>query len=306
VENIPNNSTNTNISSTVHQDSSTKVATNIHSNNHSINQHDQNHVTSPSTDNNNNTSQHHHSNKSKGTSNTGIEATIKPVQLTASQARNRMSAPPASAPLPNYTSIFTHDDDDVLMSPPPASAAVHDDKPDPSMLSPMIVPDQDPTAALEATAALISGEYHGHDNMGALAMSLEEHLGDEPVVQRAIVTQIHFLGWPDHGVPEQPDGVLRLIRLVNREQGASDSSGPVVVHCSAGCGRTGTFCVIDSAIAILTATRDGSVDLVHQLTRHFRTQRCTMVQTSQQYWFCYVAVLRRILTMLQRNRAVSL
>ncbi|KAI8058169.1 protein-tyrosine phosphatase-like protein, partial [Syncephalis plumigaleata] len=120
-----------------------------------------------------------------------------------------------------------------------------------------------------------------------VVVSVNPHLGDEPAVQRAIITQIHFLGWPDHGVPEQPDGVLRLVRLVNR-----DKVPATLVHCSAGCGRTGTFCVIDSAIAILTATRDGSVDLVHQLTRHFRTQRCTMVQTSQQYWFCYVAVLR--------------
>ncbi|KAI9599448.1 protein-tyrosine phosphatase-like protein [Syncephalis fuscata] len=235
---------------------------------------------------------------------TSLDNTIKPVQLTASQARNRMSAPPASAPLPDFSSVFTHDD--VVMSPPPASASVHNAEPDPNMLSPMIVHDQDPTAAIAATAALAAGINNDHDNLSALASSMEEHLGNEPLVQHAIITQIHYLGWPDHGVPEQPDGVLRLIRLVNKEQGASDSSGPVVVHCSAGCGRTGTFCVIDSAIAIITATRDGSVDLVHQLTRHFRTQRCTMVQTSQQYWFCYVAVLRRLLNMLQRNRSMSL
>ncbi|KAF9568116.1 hypothetical protein EC968_003089 [Mortierella alpina] len=65
------------------------------------------------------------------------------------------------------------------------------------------------------------------------------------------ITQIQYTGWPDFGVPETPLEVLRVIQLANEHN--APMAGPMVVHCSAGCGRTGAFCVIDS---ILTELRE--------------------------------------------------
>ena len=71
----------------------------------------------------------------------------------------------------------------------------------------------------------------------------------EPVRE---ITQLQFSSWPDFGTPAHPSHVLALVkycrRVVNEHAG---TDGPVVVHCSAGCGRTGTFCTIDSVIGIL-------------------------------------------------------
>jgi protein tyrosine phosphatase len=223
-----------------------------------------------------------------------------PVSVADAMFGNRRDAnapPPASAPLPQLGSPRTRRSH---LNHPPASASIRDPVADQQMLSPIVLPEPD------SSYADLIANMHVVPDPPSYTSSTGEAFDETSGVQRAVVTQVHFLGWPDHGVPSSPDGVLRLIRLVNRLQGHSDTNGPVLVHCSAGCGRTGTFCVIDSAIAILTATRDGSIDLVYQLTRHFRAQRCTMVQTSQQYWFCYVAILRRFLTVLQRNRSMSL
>src|SRR5690554_5378982 len=64
------------------------------------------------------------------------------------------------------------------------------------------------------------------------------------------ITHIQYTGWPDFGVPETPLEVLRVIQLAN-EHNTPTTAGPMVVHCSAGCGRTGAFCVIDSILTEL-------------------------------------------------------
>ncbi|KAF9331524.1 hypothetical protein BG006_005604 [Podila minutissima] len=70
--------------------------------------------------------------------------------------------------------------------------------------------------------------------------------------EERLITQIQYTGWPDFGVPETPLEVLKVIQLSN-EHNTPSSAGPMIVHCSAGCGRTGAFCVIDS---ILTELKD--------------------------------------------------
>ncbi|KAG0278689.1 hypothetical protein BGZ96_002279 [Linnemannia gamsii] len=64
------------------------------------------------------------------------------------------------------------------------------------------------------------------------------------------ITQLQYTGWPDFGVPETPLEVLQLIELADTHNMPA-SAGPMVVHCSAGCGRTGAFCAIDSIISEL-------------------------------------------------------
>ena len=62
------------------------------------------------------------------------------------------------------------------------------------------------------------------------------------------IYHFHFLGWPDHGTPEDPGSVLSFLHDVNLKQEQLEDPGPIVVHCSAGIGRTGTFIVIDMII----------------------------------------------------------
>ncbi|KAI8987069.1 protein-tyrosine phosphatase-like protein [Pilobolus umbonatus] len=101
------------------------------------------------------------------------------------------------------------------------------------------------------------------------------------------VTQLQFLGWPDHGVPETTDQVLSLVRL-SREYHKVDK--PVLVHCSAGCGRTGTFCTIDAMEDFLQMLPNTDEDPVIRLVNEYRKQRTTMVQSQSQYSFCYRAI----------------
>ncbi|KAF9908991.1 hypothetical protein EC991_009173 [Linnemannia zychae] len=75
------------------------------------------------------------------------------------------------------------------------------------------------------------------------------------------ITQIQYTGWPDFGVPETPLEVLRVIQLANEHNVPASSAGPMIVHCSAGCGRTGAFCVIDS---ILTELHEHPENVLHQ------------------------------------------
>ncbi|KAF9437879.1 hypothetical protein BGZ76_010756 [Entomortierella beljakovae] len=72
-----------------------------------------------------------------------------------------------------------------------------------------------------------------------------------PQSEERDITQIQYTGWPDFGVPETPLEVLRVIQLANEFNNPASSAGPMVVHCSAGCGRTGAFCVIDSILTEL-------------------------------------------------------
>ncbi|XP_073169455.1 tyrosine-protein phosphatase non-receptor type 11 isoform X2 [Lepidochelys kempii] len=114
------------------------------------------------------------------------------------------------------------------------------------------------------------------------------------------VWQYHFRTWPDHGVPSDPGGVLDFLEEVHHKQESIADSGPVVVHCSAGIGRTGTFIVIDILIDII---REKGVDCdidVPKTIQMVRSQRSGMVQTEAQYRFIYMAVQHYIETLQRR------
>ncbi|TVY89923.1 Tyrosine-protein phosphatase, partial [Lachnellula willkommii] len=156
------------------------------------------------------------------------------------------------------------------------------------------------------------------------------------------ITQVHYSSWPDFGAPANPNQILSLVELSNAIQRSSSSPAqttrsdepeldlsprPVLVHCSAGCGRTGTFCTVDSVIDMLKRQRkevksgvepmeitpasndgdymgkgknaaldgdwifDPDLDLIEKTVEDLRGQRLSMVQSLRQYVLCYETVL---------------
>uniref|UniRef100_A0A672PKG6 protein-tyrosine-phosphatase n=1 Tax=Sinocyclocheilus grahami TaxID=75366 RepID=A0A672PKG6_SINGR len=104
------------------------------------------------------------------------------------------------------------------------------------------------------------------------------------------ISQFHFTGWPDHGVPYHATGLLGFVRRVKAK--SPPNAGPIAVHCSAGAGRTGCFIVID--IMLDMAEREGVVD-IYNCVRELRSRRVNMVQTEEQYVFIHDAILEACL-----------
>ncbi|KAL4824479.1 hypothetical protein H8958_021629, partial [Nasalis larvatus] len=111
-----------------------------------------------------------------------------------------------------------------------------------------------------------------------------------------MVWQYHFQTWLGHRVPSDPGGMLNFLEEVHHKQGSIMDAGPVVVHCSAGIGRTGTFIVIDILIDLI---REKGVDCNIDVPKTIHV-RSGMVQTEAQYRFIYMAVQYYIET-LQRS-----
>ncbi|XP_037578323.1 uncharacterized protein LOC119461177 isoform X2 [Dermacentor silvarum] len=93
--------------------------------------------------------------------------------------------------------------------------------------------------------------------------------------------QFHYWSWPDHGVPTSVGPIVDLVRLV-RDCQASEAL-PVLVHCSAGCGRTGTICAIDYVWGLMRVGKLTDAFSLYQIIREMRMQRIAMVQTKEQY-----------------------
>ncbi|XP_051474721.1 tyrosine-protein phosphatase non-receptor type 13 isoform X5 [Apus apus] len=98
------------------------------------------------------------------------------------------------------------------------------------------------------------------------------------------ISHLNFIAWPDHDTPSQPEDLLTFISYMRHVH----KSGPIITHCSAGIGRSGTLICIDVVLGLIS--RDLDFD-ISDLVRTMRLQRHGMVQTEDQYIFCYQVVL---------------
>ncbi|KAJ6084443.1 hypothetical protein N7486_011243 [Penicillium sp. IBT 16267x] len=144
------------------------------------------------------------------------------------------------------------------------------------------------------------------------------------------ITQLQYPYWPDFGTTSQPTHLLNLIEQCNKAVRSTSYAGfsseeaeptgqrPILVHCSAGCGRTGTFCTVDSVLDMLKRqrapgtqssgspgppgwVRDSHLDLVQKTVEDFRTQRPSMVQNLSQYVLCYESVLEWLVSRMNEQ-----
>ncbi|CAN9504277.1 unnamed protein product [Ophioblennius macclurei] len=111
------------------------------------------------------------------------------------------------------------------------------------------------------------------------------------------VTHLNYTGWPDHGTPSQPEQLLTFISYMRHVH----RSGPIITHCSAGIGRSGTLICIDVVLGLVS--KDADFD-ISDVVRNMRLQRQGMVQTEDQYIFCYQVILY-VLRCLQAEENIS-
>eukprot|EP01094_Clydonella_sp_ATCC50884_P014191 TRINITY_DN2454_c0_g1_i1.p1 TRINITY_DN2454_c0_g1~~TRINITY_DN2454_c0_g1_i1.p1 ORF type:complete len:369 (+),score=126.89 TRINITY_DN2454_c0_g1_i1:191-1297(+) len=100
------------------------------------------------------------------------------------------------------------------------------------------------------------------------------------------VAHIHYTEWPDFGVPSCSQGLRQVVRLIDMYN-EQNPDKPVVVHCSAGIGRTGTLLAVHS---FLSRHRGDNNVTVRQIVEDMRRHRMGMVQTKEQYKFIYQAI----------------
>ncbi|XP_061118518.1 tyrosine-protein phosphatase non-receptor type 13 isoform X3 [Conger conger] len=111
------------------------------------------------------------------------------------------------------------------------------------------------------------------------------------------VSHLNYTGWPDHGTPTQPEQLLTFISYMRHIH----QSGPIITHCSAGIGRSGTLICIDVVLGLIS--KDADFD-ISDVVRSMRLQRHGMVQTEEQYIFCYQVILY-VLRCLQADEKIS-
>ncbi|ESO02753.1 hypothetical protein HELRODRAFT_157165 [Helobdella robusta] len=109
------------------------------------------------------------------------------------------------------------------------------------------------------------------------------------VVSTREVQQFQFTSWPENGVPDNPMPLLLFMRRAKFL--ITPDSGPVIVNCSAGCGRSGVYIVVDSMLDRIKHSR--TFDVYGHVTC-LRCQRNYMVQTEDQYVFIHRALLAAV------------
>lgn len=103
-----------------------------------------------------------------------------------------------------------------------------------------------------------------------------------------IIYHYNFYKWPDHGTPHRIDDFYNFICYVQKEEYYHNKNkSPIIVHCSAGVGRTGCYILIDSIIKFIRENKNKPVKVSPiNLLRYIRDYRIELVQTPDQFLFC--------------------
>ncbi|XP_060220333.1 receptor-type tyrosine-protein phosphatase V-like [Meriones unguiculatus] len=140
---------------------------------------------------------------------------------------------------------------------------------------------------------------HGHITVHLLAEQSEDEwtmrefqLQHGAQQKQRRVRQLQFTTWPDHSVPESPSSLLAFVELVHEQVQAAQGKGPILVHCSAGVGRTGTFVAL---LRLLQQLEEEQAVDVFNTVYMLRLHRPLMIQTPSQYIFLHSCLLSRIL-----------
>ena len=126
-----------------------------------------------------------------------------------------------------------------------------------------------------------------------IALFIDCKQTSEPDEKPLSVTQYHFTSWPDHGVPKFATSLISFIRRVQKAHD-KDKGIPLLVHCSAGVGRTGTFILLDSMLERIKAEKTVNV---YEFLMGLRQKRVLMVQTLVQYNTTYMICVHVVLLM---------
>ncbi|XP_051789826.1 receptor-type tyrosine-protein phosphatase H-like isoform X2 [Erpetoichthys calabaricus] len=119
----------------------------------------------------------------------------------------------------------------------------------------------------------------------------EFHVKHVKTLESRIIKHFHFTAWPDHGVPDKTQSLIAFRELVRSFMNQLTRNAPVVVHCSAGVGRTGTFIALD--YLLLQLSNEMAVS-VYSFVQRMRKNRPLMVQTESQYIFLHQCMLDTI------------
>ncbi|KFO97670.1 Receptor-type tyrosine-protein phosphatase O, partial [Calypte anna] len=138
---------------------------------------------------------------------------------------------------------------------------------------------EDPVAYGDITVEMLSEEEHTDWVYRNFRISYADEVQD--------VMHFNYTAWPDHGVPttNAAESILQFVQMVR--QNSAKSKGPMVIHCSAGVGRTGTFIALDR---LLQHIRDHEFVDILGLVSDMRSYRMSMVQTEEQYIFIHQCV----------------
>ncbi|XP_070575802.1 tyrosine-protein phosphatase non-receptor type 2-like isoform X2 [Ptychodera flava] len=119
------------------------------------------------------------------------------------------------------------------------------------------------------------------------------------------VYHFHYTTWPDFGLPQSPSAFLNFLAAVRESGSLDDDVGPAVVHCSAGIGRSGMFCLADTCLLMVEKSGDmNSIDITSILL-DMRRYRMGLIQTPDQLRFSYLAIIEGAKRILKTNKLDS-
>ncbi|CAH1736925.1 unnamed protein product [Aphis gossypii] len=139
----------------------------------------------------------------------------------------------------------------------------------------------------------LSVEFVSKINHGFYALSVLK-LNDLDSGESREIYHFHYTDWPDFGVPKTPTPFLRFLRDVRRSGSLDPSHGPIVIHCSAGIGRSGTFCLIDTCLIKMNTPEGLNYVHIRTLLAEMRKCRLGLVQAPEQLRFVYQSVIEAL------------